>query len=260
MQICSVKRAIGLGVVASVALALRRPPNLGARLTVDPKASAAWWQINPHLNQLWATTCPADPGWLPGEAKSSGSGWGFDATALKGMPPKDATSDTIHIPLFPRTRVRLVCAEGVHGELVAPDTVTWKGASGTITVDAAALVTGEKFRDAFARDHVLETDKHPHITFTIDSVIGAARDSADSVHAVAVGTFELHGVRTPLSVPVVAWADGGGVRVRSRWYMSADDLWSKYGISKISLGLGVGMGIWRQLWMGIDAVLRPGPL
>jgi hypothetical protein len=182
-----------------------------------------------------------------------------DATAIK-LPAKDALSDTVHIPLFPRGRVRAVCEEAVHGEIVAPDTVTWSGAHGSLSVDAAALITGEKFRDSFARDHVLEAGKHPHITFTIDSVVGARRDAEDSIHAVAVGTFALHGITAPLSVPIVAWHDAAGLRVRGRWYMSADDLWSKYGISKIALGLGVGMGIWRQLWMGIDAVLRPAPL
>ena len=34
--------------------------------TVDPKASLAWWQINPHLGHLWATTCPQEPSWKPG--------------------------------------------------------------------------------------------------------------------------------------------------------------------------------------------------
>jgi len=41
--------------------------------------------------------------------------------------------------------------------------------------------------------------------------------------------------------------------------MTANELWSKYGISKQAMALGVGMGIWKQLWMGFDLVLRPEP-
>ncbi|HUL50866.1 MAG TPA: YceI family protein [Gemmatimonadales bacterium] len=230
----------------------------GTRLTVDSKASLAWWQINPHLNQLWATTCPSDPGWLPGEGRSSGTGWNVDATAIK-LPPKDALSDTSDIPLFPRKRVRAVCEEAVHGELVAPDTVTWKGVHGKIVVDAADLITGEKFRDNFAREHVLETDRYPQMTFVIDS-LQDLRKSGDSLRAMASGSVTIHGTTVPLSVPVLAWPDAGGLRVRGRWHMTADELWTRYGISKIALGLGVGMGIWRQLWMGVDVVLHAEPL
>jgi len=59
-------------------------------------------------------------------------------------------SSKVPIPLFPRYRIRSVCAEAVHGEIVAPDRVTWKGAHGKVVVDAAALTQVSVLRDAFA--------------------------------------------------------------------------------------------------------------
>ena len=231
----------------------------GAKYTIDPKTSIAWWQVNPHLNHLWATTCPEEPSWLPGEGRSAGSGWAVDATDIK-LPPEFGEQDTIHIPLFPRYKVRPVCTEAVHGEFIAPDTVTWKGAHGKIAVDAGALITGEKLRDGFARGQVLEADKYPQITFTIDSLVNVTHGGRDTVHAVAVGTMFLHGTNAPERINVLAWHDAGGLRVRGRWFLTGSDVWSKYGISKAALGLGIGMGIWKQLWLGVDLVMRPEPL
>jgi len=37
------------------------------RWVIDRKTSLAWWQMDPHYEHLWATTCPADPSWQPGE-------------------------------------------------------------------------------------------------------------------------------------------------------------------------------------------------
>jgi hypothetical protein len=218
--------------------------------TVDAKSSLAWWQVNPHLNHLWATTCPLDPSWLPGEGRSPGLGV---SERMLQFPPDDTT----HIPLLARSRARPVCTEAVHGQLMTQDTGTWKGVQGRIVVDAAALVTGEKGRDAFARKSVLEVDKYPQIVFTIDRLVGVRHTGGDSVAAIAVGSLVLHGTTTPLTVPVIAWSEDGVLRVRGRWFMTADELWSKYGISKQAMALGVGMGIWKQLWMGIDLVLRP---
>src|SRR5882757_8516136 len=63
------------GSVAAVLLCLRTASadaQAETRWTVDPKASLAWWQVSPHLNHLWATTCPGEPSWRPGEGRSSG--------------------------------------------------------------------------------------------------------------------------------------------------------------------------------------------
>jgi hypothetical protein len=261
VKLLNARWALALLPVAIVSLvAARRAGGPGAKLEIDPKTSISWWQVNPHLNHLWATTCPEEPSWLPGEGRSAGTGWSVDATDIK-LPPGNSDADTIHIPLFPRYKVRPVCTEAVHGELVAPDTVTWQGAHGKVLISSAALITGEKLRDGFARGVVLEADKYPQIIYTIDSVVNVRRGGRDTIHALAIGSLFLHGTTQALNIAIVEWHDvGGTLRVRGRWFMTGAELWSKYGISKSALGLGVGMGIWKQLWMGVDLVLRPEPL
>jgi hypothetical protein len=234
------------------------PQRPGVKFTIDPKSSLAWWQIVPHLGHLWASTCPQDPSWLPGQGRSWGAG-GFDVAQATQF---TEDSSKVPIPLFPRYRVRSVCAEAVHGELVAPDSVTWKGAHGKVVVDAAALTQANVLRDAFAHHVVLDVDEHPQIILTIDSVVKvmpAGGPSRDTVHAVAVGTLSLHGVDTPLRLPVVAWHDGGGLRVEGRWYILPSELTNTYRVAKQALTLGVATRIWKELWLGADLVMRPEP-
>jgi len=228
----------------------------GATFTIDSALSLAWWQVNPHLLHLWATTCPEDPAWLPGVARKVGSRWTFDGSNVK-LPNQFTTDDTIHIPLFPRHEIWTACKPAVRGELVAPDTVTWMGAHGKVTVDAAALYSGEQDRDAYARNVLLEVHRYPHIVMIIDSVVDVAHGGRDTVKAVAVGKLQLHGVETPLSVAVSAWPDTGGLRVRGRWHIPVTELWNTYGIgSKWAIGL-IGLGRWKDLWLGADLVMRP---
>src|SRR5574341_1229773 len=88
------------------ALSASRAASQEVRWTPDPKSSLAWWQVNPHLNHLWATTCPEEPSWRPGEGRSGG--WSI-SQALR--PPKEgyaAVSDTSRVPLYPRHKVRQV--------------------------------------------------------------------------------------------------------------------------------------------------------
>jgi len=146
----------------------------------------------------------------------------------------------------------------VHGELVAPDTVTWKGAHGKVAVDAAALTTGNNWRDTFSRTVVLQANTHSQIVLTIDSVVNVTRSGGDTVHALAVGTLFLRGVNSPLSVPVLAWHDAGGMRVKGRWYITDIDLLTKYQVSDPALG--AGRHVWTELWVGVDVVMRPEPV
>lgn len=224
------------------------------RWTVDPKASLAWWQVNPHLNHLWATTCPEEPSWRPGEGRSAG--WIVDRTL---RPPKHGyagVSDTTLVPLYPRSRVRSLCTEAVEGQVLLPDTVTWRGARGQVAVRADALITGHDTRDAFARRAVLQTERHPEIRFTVDSLVDLTRH-ADTLRATAVGVLSLHGVAKPVSAAVRAWPEAGGVRVLGKFRVPAASLVSEFGLSKIALGLGVITDIWKDLFMGVDLLLRP---
>src|SRR5712691_2040961 len=63
---------------------------------VDPKGSLVWWQIDPHMNHLWGTTCPQEPSWRPGEGRSAG--WYIDVMLRSSKTGFANVSDTVHIP------------------------------------------------------------------------------------------------------------------------------------------------------------------
>jgi len=250
-------RSVWPVAIACVIAARSLAPASAVTFHIDPESSLAWWQVLPHLNHLWATTCPEDPSWLPGA-------WGHNPGTEDASPISTATNKTldtnlVRIPLLPRYRVRAVCdRKAVHGEIDVQDTTTWRGLHGRITVDAAALTTGETLRDEYGRSAVMEASRYPKIVFTIDSVADVTPGPGDTVHAVAYGTLSLHGVDQPLAVHIAAWHDAGGIRVKGRWFIPAPDLIETYHFSKAAFGLGVGLRLWKAVWMGIDLVMRPG--
>lgn len=154
------------------------------RWTVDPKLSLAWWQINPHLNHLWATTCPQEPSWRPGEDKSSGP----------RRPPTGyaAIIDTV-VPIRPRWRALPLCEPAVRGEIVTADTIYWRNTQGLIVVQSDALTIGQDMRDEYARKVITETRRYPNIRFFIDSLTQVT--PGDTLRATVVGTFEFREVR-----------------------------------------------------------------
>ncbi|MGH7507224.1 MAG: YceI family protein, partial [Longimicrobiales bacterium] len=117
-----------------------------------------------------------------------------------------------------------------------------------------SLVTGLEMRDAFARRSVFETRKYPRLEFAIDSV--TAVEPGDTIRAVAHGTMTLRGVSTPHSFPLRGWSEAGGLRIVGHTSFDADDLTEVYRMSKIALGMGVTLGRWDRVYMGIDLVLR----
>jgi len=221
------------------------------RWTVDPKASLAWWQMSPNLNHLWATTCPEEPTWRPGEGRSAG--W-----SLHGLSPSQTgyagVADTINVPLYPRWQALPLCTEAVHGGVVVADTLMWTGAHGEVVVNADALVTGHEERDTYTRKTILETTKYRNIRFTIDSMVGVAR-YADTLRGTAVGVFTLRNVSRPMTAVVEAWPEAGGLRVLAKFRVMASRLTTDYELSKYALGLGVGARIWQDLFMGADMLL-----
>jgi hypothetical protein len=236
-----------------VGMALVGSATAQVRWTVDAKSSLAWWQISPHMNHLWATTCPQEPSWRPGEGRTSG--W-YISRWLRTPEAGDlSVADTVNVPLYPRYAARDVCTESVRGEVVAPDTVTWRGVRGEVVVKAADLITGHGQRDAFTRKAILETTQYPEIRFTIDSLVGVTR-SADTLSGTAVGVLSLHGVDRPMRAAVRAWPESGGLRVLGKFRMPAQAITHEYGISSVALGLGVGVRIWQDLFMGIDLLLQ----
>lgn len=247
------QRALVIALLGLVAL--QTDLRAQTRWTVAPRASLAWWQINPHLNHLWATTCPEEPSWRPGEGRSSG--WQINPGLKAPQGGYSATLlDSAYIPLYPRLKVRSICAEAVKGHVSLPDTLNWRGASGEIIVKAEEIVGGDNNRDNYAREAVLTTNRYPVITFRIDSVVNVSRN-LDTLRGTAVGTFTLRNVEKPVTAAVQSWPEAGGHRVLGRFHIPAQDLVPEYGISKFALGLGVGVKIWKELWVGVDLLMRP---
>lgn len=221
------------------------------RWTVDPRTSLAWWQMSPHLNHLWATTCPGDPSWLPGEGR--GAGWGSAPEATKTR--EAAIEDTVNVPVHPRRTARPICPEAVRGEIVVTDTVHWAGVHGAVAVQGGALITGLALRD-LVMVRTLETTRFPEIRFTLDSLVDVTRH-ADTLRGTAVGVVLLHGHEAPVRAAFQAWPEAGGKRVLAKIRVSAASLVTVFGMSRMALDLGVGTDIWKTLFMGVDLVARP---
>jgi hypothetical protein len=223
------------------------------KLAVDAKTSLAWWQIDPNYGHLWATTCPDDLSWQAGDARSQGGH--INVKSRKKTLPSASSARDKTAPLYPRGEVSPVCRPAVRGNITAIDTITWKGTRGEIRILPDSLVTGNDMRDKFARKAVFETAKYREIKFTIDSLTNV--QVGDTITATAVGTLELHGARVAATAPVKAWREAKGLRVQTTMQFPSDDLTKVYGFSKLSLGMGVTLGRWETVFMGIDAILVP---
>ena len=222
------------------------------RWVVDPKVSLVWWQMSPHLNHLWATTCPEDRSWRPGENRSPG--WRISPRLRLPQSGFANVDDTVNVPLYPRDEVESVCSQAVQGEIIVPDTVTWRGAHGQVTAMAEALISGEAMRDILMHQ-VLETKTFPNIRFTLDSLVGFTRQ-ADAIVGSAVGILSVRGVDEPIIAAVKVFPDGGGMRVLAKWRITADTL-SKKLIPRIRVfGLGGNTNLWHDFFMGADLVFR----
>ena len=219
-----------------------------AKWTIKPRESLAWWQVEPNYGHLWATTCPGDPAWSAGESRSSGYNYIDERIAVSAQLNS-------RIPLFPRGTVTPVCGDAVHGDITIADSVHWKGVSGTIVVDAHDLTTGADFRDSYAQKAVLKSSAFPTIEFAIDS-LSDLRVEGDTIRATAVGTLMLVGKQHLKSARLVAWRVPGGLRVRGQIQVPAKDMTGALGLSKFALNMGVVLGRWDTLYMGIDIILK----
>jgi len=241
-----------VGGIVSRPAAAQQQHSLG-RWVIDSKASLAWWQVNPHMNHLWGTTCPEEPSWRPGEGLSSG----WSVTQRPEMRAGDAaTYDTVHIPLYPRFKVRPVCTEAIQGTVSLPDTLHWRGVQGSIVIKSADIISGEGMRDTHTRDAVLQISTYPTVSFQLDSIINPVR-RGDTVFTTGLGKLSLHGATKDVKAQIRSFPEAGGIRVLSRVAIPARSLVDDYGISKRAFGLGVMMDIWKEVYMGTDLVLRP---
>lgn len=240
-----------LGAVLLALLGVAAGARAQARWRVDPTTSLAWWQVSPNLNNLWATTCPEDPSWRPGEQRSAG--WHFDRTLKLPHTGFSNVDDTIDVPLFPRRIVLPVCAEAVRGEVVLADPVHWGGAHGTVDVKADALFTGEAMRDNLMHQ-ALQTYQHPEIHFALDSLVDVTQ-VGDTVHAQAMGMLSIRGLPDTTIAEVTMFPDAGGMRVLAKWRVSAVKLFGY--VPKVrSIGLGVNVWIWHYFFMGADLMFH----
>ena len=241
---------VGFNLAGTHAVPLhgKREPVPPVRWVLDERASLAWWQINPHLGDLWGTTCPAETSWHAGRAQDP-------MRHEKSKLGYAGVMDTV-IPLYPRPVPMAVCAPGVSGAFEAADTVSWQGVRGRVVVDVHLLTSGMPSRDTYARNSLLHAGTFPTIEFTVDSLIGAERHG-DTVTASAVGVFHFHGADQPMTVPIRVWHDPLGLRVTGQTHFPATELITTYYLSKVGLGLGVASHVWKQLYWGIDAILVP---
>jgi hypothetical protein len=248
------RRTAAVALLGLLTLAATAPAQV--RWVIDPKASLAWWQIDPNMAHLWGTSCPQEPSWRPGEGRSGG--W----TTEEAMNAKtlahgfNQNSDTVHVPLYPRRRVRFVCSEAIQGQFVLPDTINWRGAHGQLTIDAKTLVTGEAMRDHYEQNAILGVSVYPDMKFALDSVVELRR-GRDTLYGVAVGTWELRSVKKPLRANFKAFPEAGGIRLTAKFGIPVKELVDVYGVWKRNLGLGVMMGIWKTLFMGVDIFMHP---
>lgn len=221
------------------------------RYTVDNSRSLVWWQIDPHFGHLWATTCPHDKSWQPGEGHSAGYYINY-----KTRPKIRTTHESeTRLPLFPRDTVRANCRRAVSGTITTTDARRYANLKGTITVRVDSITNGSDQRDKFADKYVYGSNKYPTIKFTIDSLANVAM-SGDTITAIAVGTFEMREVERATRVQVWGVRTPDGLRVRGMFAMPASELQNRYGVSKVALGLGVGLKLWETLYMGFDLILR----
>jgi hypothetical protein len=222
------------------------------RWVVDARTSLAWWQVSPNLNHLWATTCPGDSSWRPGEGRSSG--WYINPKLKLPRTGYANVDDTVHVPLYPRERVYPMCVEAVKGEVVAPDTISWRGVLGSVSVKGEALVTGEAMRDVLMHQ-VMQTGQFPEIYFSLDSLTNLTR-RGDTLHAKAIGVLTFRDQKYPVVAVVKSFHDAGRMRVTGKWRYRAHDLIDM--APKLHyLGLGVNTNIWHDFFMGFDILFRP---
>ena len=220
------------------------------RWTVDSKNSLVWWQVSPHLNHLWATSCPEDRSWRPGENRSPG--WHISPRLRLPETGFANVDDTINVPLYPRDEVEAVCSEAVQGEVTLPDTVTWRGAHADVSVLADALISGEAMRDLLMHQ-VLESTRFPRIRFTLDSIVGMKKGE-DGLVGSAIGTLTVRDVVEQITASVKVFPDAGGMRVLARWRVPSDTLVKRFIPKLRTYGLGANTNLWHDFFMGADLV------
>jgi hypothetical protein len=220
------------------------------RYVLDQKRSLVWWQLDPHFGHLWATTCPNDPSWQPGEGHS-----GHYSIDYKKRPKVKLTNvSAAKFPLFPRDTVRANCRTAVSGSFATTDAKRFTNMQGSVAILMDSITNGSDARDLMAKKYIYSSAKYPTVKFTVDSLTSIGM-IGDTVNAIAVGTFELRGVQKPTRVQVHGVYEPSGLRVRGLFAMPVTELQDRYSVSKAVLSMGVGAKLWDALFMGFDFIL-----
>jgi len=209
------------------------------------------------MNHLWASTCPREPSWHPGDSRSSG----WDVAPLKGG---DAgISDTINVPLHPRLTVRPLCMDAIRGRIVVQEPIGGRGARGEVIVNPDSLFMGEERRWKWARDAGLQTKLFPEIRFQLDSFVNLSRQG-DTLSGTALGVLFLHGHNKSVAATVKVFPDSeaAATRVLARIRAPAREFVADYWPGCLAqptclFALGVRMNLWKHMFFGADLVLRP---
>lgn len=85
--------------------------------------------------------------------------------------------------------------------------------TGSISIDAASLDTGNGLRDAQMHGKVLESERYPRIEFT-PTELTVEESGRSSARIALSGTLRIHGGEWPLTVPADVSLEGDGVRVK----------------------------------------------
>ena len=104
---------------------------------------------------------------------------------------------------------------------------SWSKGTGVIAVELGSLRTGIDQRDKDMRVEFLEVSRFPRAVLTIDSIVApsaVALTAGGSVTGEVVGSFELHGVRRAVKVPLtVKMENDGHVRVSGKFEVPFSD-------------------------------------
>ncbi|MBE2253731.1 MAG: YceI family protein [Myxococcus sp.] len=138
--------------------------------------------------------------WMAVVALVSGASLAEPAVWTVAPKPRGFVSFTVEGPL-----------DDVNGETRAMsgnftvDAKAWGGSRGVFAVDLSTLRTGIDQRDEDMREEFLETRRFPYAILAIDSLTQAspaALTVGATANAVASGSFEVHGVRRAISLPL----------------------------------------------------------
>ncbi len=241
-----------LTVLALVFEAAAAPASAQTKFKVDSKTSLAFWQMSPNYDHLWATTCPGDPDWRPGDSRSGG--WTINPKLKLPSTGFADIEDTVHVPLFPRHVVAPVCVEAVRGEIDVADTVHWQGVHGLVAVQSDALISGSEMNDVLMH-RLMGSTQYAEVIFTLDSLIDV-KTNGDTVSGRAIGTIKIMNYVAPVNAVVEAFHDSAGMRVLTKWVVAISEL-DKMTPSLKTYAMGIQANLWKHFIMGADLVLVP---